>query len=37
MEAELFCLHRDLAVADRVAGLLRDKVDESITLTVQNV
>lgn len=37
MEAELFCLNRDLAAAGMLTELLRDKVDQSITLTVHNM
>jgi hypothetical protein len=37
MKAEVFCLDRDLAAAEMLKELLRDKLDQSITLTVHKV
>jgi hypothetical protein len=37
MEAEIFCLNRDLAAAEMLGELLSAKLGESITLTVHNL
>lgn len=37
MEAEIFCLNRDLAAAEMLRELLKAKIDENITLTVHNL
>jgi hypothetical protein len=37
VEAEIFCLNRDLVAADMLRELLTTQIDESITLTVHNI